>query len=83
MTDFEGLLAAKRAADAAVAEAEAELLDQLVGAKARYRDEPTDANRDEKERIVAQVQELRAAQRAGRAGVAVGGAAVVSEQNGG
>lgn len=82
MSEFHELLAAKNAADAALLDAEASVLAELVAAKDAYREDPTSANRERKAAAIESVVALRALQRAGREAHAVGGDAFLSpEQN--
>lgn len=85
MTDLERLAAAKREADAALADAEAAMYAKLVDAKEAYRASPNVRTRAARDAAVAEVQAYRAAQRADRpagSGGSVGGDAYLSpEQN--
>lgn len=77
MSDFEGLLAAKAAADAALADAESALLGELATAKAAHREAPTPDTKARKDSAVGEVQAYRAVTRQGRDSHAVGGDAYV------
>lgn len=78
MADINELIEAKRAADAALADAEAGVLDELVAAKDAYRTDPSEGNRTRKAAAVSAIQYVREVQRTGRATHAVGGDAVAS-----
>lgn len=81
---YTDLVAAKRAADEALAAAEADLLAELVAAKDAHRAKPTAKTRERKAAAVAAIQEVRAQARRGRTGNAVGGDVFLSpDQNGG
>jgi hypothetical protein len=83
--DFEALLRAVVEAKAALLAAEAEATEELINAKAAYRKDPSDENRDRKARAVEDIQALRALVRADRAqgsGAELGGDVFLSpEQN--
>ncbi len=76
--DLEGLLAAKADADAAVAEAEQQLLDELAAAKDAHRDDPTPESKDRRDAVAADVRAYREATRAFRTSL-VGGDATTGQ----
>ncbi len=83
--DFEALLKALAEAKAALLAAEAEATEELINAKAAYREDPSEGNRDRKARAVENIQALRAMVRADRSrepGATLGGDVFLSpEQN--
>lgn len=79
MSKFDDLMAAKRAADEALAGAHDDLASELIAAKDAHRENPTDETRVAKGEAVAAMQAFRAVTREGRAGVGVGGDATKSE----
>jgi hypothetical protein len=84
VSHLEDLLAAKATADEALAEAEGELLAELVDAKQAAREDPSEDNRARKVAAVEAIQQWRFVVREGREAHAVGGDAFLSpEQNGG
>jgi DNA-binding FadR family transcriptional regulator len=81
MSQFNDLLAAKRAADEALADFEATLIAELVQAKDAHRKSPTDTTRQAKAAAVANIQAHRALLRATRTDLVGGDAFVSPEQN--
>lgn len=80
-TDFEALLRSLNEAKAALLAAEAEATEELIAAKAAYRDDPSDGNRERKAAAVDRIQALRSIVRADREqgpGATVGGDAYLS-----
>lgn len=75
--DLTELLAQKRQADAALADAEQAALAQLAANKQAYRDNPSEDTRRDKAEAARRLQSLRAALRRDRAGFGVGGDAFV------
>lgn len=74
---FADLLAAKRAADAALAAEETQLLAELLAAKDAHRQNRSQRNRERKAAAVAAIRAVRAESRRGRTGL-VGGDAFLS-----
>ncbi len=79
MSDIDALLAAKTAADTALADAEAGLQEELVAAKDAHRAAPNLDTKARKDAAVAAIQTFRCVVRKDRVGVAVGGDAFVIE----
>lgn len=72
MTDLERLLAEKAAADSALAEAEAGLLDDLAAAKEDHRLHPTPGTRAGKVAAAERLRAYRSVVRGGRTQLLVG-----------
>lgn len=80
MSELDDLIAAKAAADAALASAEDGARRRLLAAKEALRDNPDDEDaKAEKAEAVAEMQAVRGVLREGRQVTAVGGDAVASQ----
>jgi hypothetical protein len=77
--DFEALLDALVEAKAALLAAEAEATEELIHAKAAYRENPTPESRARKAKAVEVITALRAAVRKDRKGIEVGGDAYITD----
>lgn len=78
--DPRALVAALADAKAALEAAEADATGELIAAKLAYRDDPSEGNRWRKAEAVEVIREIRAAVRADRPGIQVGGDAYTDDE---